>query len=273
MRSMRLLLPALLVVLFTLTGCMSDLTMNPAFPVTLDQARKHLDDMQQTPIALQRPVIVTAGFLDPGFISGNVARRIRKVTNSDAKIVSVSFFTALTFDACRDRLIDRVQREFPSDDPTQTIEVDVIGYSMGGLVARYAALPRTDGRHLRINRLFTISTPHRGARLASIGSLDLRARCMKSGSEFLASLDEVLQDAEFELVPYVRTRDAVIGEENAAPPGYEAYWVPNKPWSMSHNMAGADERIIADIARRLRDETPLIRAGAGAVPMAAKNGE
>ncbi len=64
-------------------------------------------------------------------------------------------------------VIDAVDQKFPSSDPEVTTEVDVIGYSMGGLAARYAAMPATavnlSKRRLQIGRLFTISSPHRGA--------------------------------------------------------------------------------------------------------------
>lgn len=236
---------------------MSDLTMNPAFPVSFDQARQYLDEMRQNPKPLQRPVVVAAGFLDPGVISRDVARRLGQVTSEDAQITSISFFWAFSFDACRDRLIEHVQRKYPSDDPNLTTEVDIIGFSMGGLVARHAATPREDGPQLNMKRLFTIGTPHRGARMAPLAPFDPRVRDMKAESAFIARLDEDLAHGRYEVFPYVRTRDAVVGEWNAAPPGRDPWWVPNKPWSLSHNMAGADERIIADIARRLRGEPPL----------------
>ena len=85
------------------------------------------------------------------------------------------------------------------------IEVDVVAISMGGLIARYAAMPLPDdSRQLRIRRLFTISTPHRGAKLAALPTFDQRQIDMRPGSAFLASLDDALADADYDLLPYVR---------------------------------------------------------------------
>lgn len=236
---------------------MADRSINPAFPLTLKHAAQHLQHMRKNPKPPARPVIVAGGFLDPGVVARNIARRLRALTSPDAPITSISFFWAFTFDACRDRLINHIQQRYPSSNPALTTEVDIIGFSMGGLVARYAAVPRANAPQLNFKRLFTIGTPHRGARMAPIAACDPRARDMKISSPFINQLDQHLPSACYELYPYVRTKDAIVGQHNAAPPGNDPWWVPNKPLSMSHNMAGADQRIIADIARRLRRETPF----------------
>ncbi len=237
-------------------GCTTDHSMNPAFPITVAEGRAALREMRSRPVELERPVVVAAGYLDPGIISRNIAARLRRATSGDAPIISTSFFWRFTFDDCRDRLIAAVEQEYPSTDPELTVEVDVIGFSMGGLVARHAAAmrPEGDGKRLNIKRLFTIGTPHRGARLAGLAPFDRRAIDMRAQSKFLAGLDRDMEDARYEIIPYARLNDAIVGIENAAPAGSDPWWVPNKSLSMSHTMAGADERILADIAKRLRSE-------------------
>lgn len=233
--------------------------MNPAFALSIADARNALAEMARTPKRPERPIVILAGLFDPGVISRDVARRLRRVFTRDAPLISASFFWQFTFDACRDKVLRRVQRRFPSDDRECTVEVDVVGFSMGGLIARYAAMHRENGLRLKINRLFTIGTPHRGAVKAPLAPFDPRAVDMRIDSQLLSTLDDDASRDGYELLPYVRTRDAVVGSENAAPPGREPWWVPNKRWSLSHNMAGADERILADIARRLRGEQPWTR--------------
>ena len=80
---------------------------------------------------------------------------------------------------------------------------------------------------------------------------------MRADSEFLAMLNEGLADANYELLCYTRLGDWIVGVENAAPPGHTAWWVPSPPMSFAHLGAATDTRILADIARRLRGETPL----------------
>jgi pimeloyl-ACP methyl ester carboxylesterase len=174
----------------------------------------------------------------------------------------VSFFTCLDLAACRDRLLRAVDRAFPGEDPTWTTEVDVIAQSMGGLVARYAALPPPEetGRRLRIARLFTISTPHRGARLAWLPTLHPLHRSMRPGSPVLQELQSACPQTRYELYPYVGYHDLVVGREHAAPEGRTAWWVDTGPPGLAHLGAMVDPRILADIARRLRGEEPFTRA-------------
>ncbi len=82
-------------------------------------------------------------------------------------------------------------------------------------------MPGAEGRRrLRIARLMTISTPHRGAAMAALPTIESRVRDMRAGSAFLCALDDC--EAGYELVPYCRLNDWIVGEENAAPPGREA---------------------------------------------------
>jgi hypothetical protein len=141
---------------------------------------------------------------------------------------------------------------------------------MGGIVSRHAARPREDGRRLRVRRLFTIASPHRGARMATLPTLDRRQIDMRPGSPFLAELDGALEQADYELVTYARLGDAVVGAANSAPHGRDPWWVDCPPLGFAHLGAGHDHRILADIARRLRGEEPLVREPPVPVEEAAK---
>ena len=161
-----------LLLMLSLVGCAADEPLNPSFPLTVDDACNAIDEMEAAPVRLQRPVVIIGGYLDPGVVPANLTSSITGATG-DERIIRVSTLFDGNFDAARDHVIRSLEEVFPSDDPEWTIEVDVIGHSMGGLVARYAALPiapRDEGpaKRLRIARLFTISTPPRGARMADL---------------------------------------------------------------------------------------------------------
>ncbi len=142
-------------------------------------------------------------------------------------------------------------------DTVGDTEVDVVAISMGGLVARYAATPGDqDTAPLAIRRLFTLASPHRGARLARYLHPDPRTRDMRAGSGFLARLDEARDECDYELVPYGRLGDWIVGVENAAPPCTSPWWVSNLPFQDAHSDIARDPRLLADIARRLRGERP-----------------
>ncbi|MCZ6836078.1 MAG: hypothetical protein O7G85_09925 [Planctomycetota bacterium] len=258
-----------LLLVLVLTGCSADDPINISFALTLDDSKLAMREMTNEPKPMKRPVIVLGGIYDPGVASGRVANRIRRLVENNEQVISVTFLGQGTFDQCRNRVIACVEKAFPSDDPNQTVEVDVIGISMGGLVARHAAVPRSDGdKHLRIHRLFTISSPHRGAKMATLPTFDRLAIDMRFGSSFLATLDRQLVDLDYEIFPYTRLDDAIVGEENTAPWGQNPWWVANIPGSFSHIFSMHDPRIMADICRHLRDETPYIADPATPLPLA-----
>ena len=228
---------------------------NASFPLTRDAAKAELDEMRRDRVALERPLIVATGYMDPGSSLARMVKRYRSLVSNPDWVIGVPFFTTVTFDSCRERVIDKLEAKFPSGDPDWTVEVDVVGLSMGGLVARHAASPRTDGgKRLRINRLFTLGTPHRGAQAAAPEGLDRRVPDMSEGSDFLRRLDELHDPGAYEIFAYVRLGDELVGESNATPPSGSFWWLPTPPLQSPHLNIQDDLRMTADIARRLRNE-------------------
>ena len=265
------LLPLLLL---ALAGCSADQPLNPSFPLTLHQARAAIEVMSEAPLKLQRPVIVLGGYMDFGIGTPRVRATLREIGGSE-EVISIHFAFKGSFDNCRDHLLSQIEAAFPSTDPNWTTEVDVVAGSMGGIVARYAALPvdenekpsKTPRKQLKIARLFTISSPHLGARMSNLPSFDSLVLDMRKGSPFLARLDAALPTAGYELIPYVRLNDAVVGPENAAPPGRTPWWVANQPLQFSHLNSFRDERFLADISRRLRGEDHYTKEPVAPLPV------
>jgi hypothetical protein len=243
----------------SLIGCVSDAPTNPSFDVSIPVARRLLDDAAVHPRALKRPLVIVGGFADPGLAPLMMRHQFQNYTTDD-KIVSVSLGFCFTFDQCRRRIIEAVDETFPSNDPRYTTEVDVIGFSLGGVAARYAAMDAGPNHRLRIARLFTISSPHRGALLAehsNFSIIPLRNDLLLNSS-FLEKLNNTANlDDLYPIYAYIRLGDNKIGNENAAPPGQTAWWVSTPPFSFPHASACLDPRILADIVLRLRDEPPL----------------
>lgn len=242
-------------VMFFVTGCRAP--VNPSFDLTMRDAIADTKRMAAAPVTLQRPVVVLAGWQDPGVGSASVAAKLRKMTGDD-RIISVSFFFNMTFEACRIKTINHVREAFGDD-----VEVDVIGVSMGGIIARYAAMDQHD-QPLRIKRLFTLSTPHRGARIAAVPFPDPRARDMKARSPFMQRLDAASRT--YPIIPYVRLHDFMVGVHNASPLGDNPWWVSRPMLQPSHLFSFTDARLLADIARQLRGEEPFTHPPAAALP-------
>lgn len=258
----RLLLFALLSLLSL--GCVTS-PENPSFSLTADRARDALRGMEARPKPLARPLVIVGGYLSMGFGPSLMKAQLGSATGENRRIETVSLFFCGDFDDCRREVIAAVDKAFPSADAGCTTEVDVVGISMGGLAARYAATPAAGGgRRLKIARLFTISSPHRGAVAAGLPLFHTLALQMRSGSDFMAGVARC--EPDYPIIPYVRLGDGWVGESNAAPIGRVAWWLPNRPFEGAHNGASTDPRILADIARRLRGEESFTREPAAPLP-------
>lgn len=259
------LLAVILAASFALTGCSADSPANPSFPLTVAAARAELAQMQESPRPASRPIVIIGGYADPGIIVSQLAAKLRRVLADVTPIITVAPGWTWTMEDARRRLLDKVEQELARTGQDLSIEVDVVGYSMGGLVARCAAMPDADDpRRLNIVRLMTIATPHQGADWAQLPTLEDRVVDMRAGSAFLCALDE--DEQCYELLPYCRLNDWIVGCANAAPPGRTAWWVPNQPLQFGHIDAHKDPRILADIARRLRGEQPFTTLPAADLP-------
>lgn len=272
-------LPLRLALCVWLSACSADRPLNPSLPLRLDAARTALARMDAEPRLPPRPVVVIGGIFDSQARVDRLAARLRAVTADAAVIAAVEVRSAPSFDAALANLHARLRSALP--EQPAPLEVDVVAVSMGGLVARYAALDPALRNHersdeaapaappLRIRRLFTLATPHRGAIAARVPLPQPRVRDMRAGSQFLAVLDAALlqqRAAGLELYPYVRRGDAVVGAAATAPPGEHPIWVANQPFSLAHGSIAEDERVLADIARRLRGEPPFSILPAAPLP-------
>jgi pimeloyl-ACP methyl ester carboxylesterase len=249
---MRILLVGVLLIL---GGCVgTGGVVNPSFPVTEAEAQADERRMRADPGVLERPVVVIGSFRGPDPIVESMTIRLARMTTgrrSDFLRIPTWFEGDLEDLALR--TVEMVESAFPSGNADATVEVDVVGLSMGGLVARYAA-DRLEGRRLKIRRLITIATPHRGAVMAPRSPLveDRAVQDMYPRSLFLTKLDEAY-DGSYEIIPYTRLGDGIVGTINTAPPGRWPIWT-DRQGVTSHLTVNEDRRILADIARRLRGE-------------------
>lgn len=255
--------------LFALASCIHLDHPNPAYPATNDEVDAAIEKMEATPVGLDRPVIVLSGWRSPSLTGKGLAGRIRKVTGAqEGRVMAISYLWQEDIRDIADAVAQKVADEYGTNtDPLTgerwTAEVDVVAISMGGLVARTAWAEPTEvkrnlGVRLNIQTLYTLGSPHKGAKLANWIRLDESARQMKPGSDFLADLDAAtLGEAhDLRIVPYATLRDTWVGATNASPNGQDPIWVPGRI-VLSHHLISLDDRILADLGRRLRGETPL----------------
>src|SRR2546423_5936504 len=119
---------------FLFTACAGK-PQNPSFPITFSDAGKAVDDMRADPKALSRPLVIIGGFGDPN-VSPPLFKNFFRGISTDTKIITVSICFCQSFNECRQKVIEAVDKACPSDNLNFTAEVDVVGACLGGLVAR-----------------------------------------------------------------------------------------------------------------------------------------
>lgn len=249
-----------------LIGCFSPpRESNPSFPVSVDAAHRDFERMRADPKPAARSVIIIGGIADPSISSESILAVIAP-TLKDTTVVEVDFFGTTTFAEAREHLFQSVRAGLHLGAEDAIPEVDVIAFSMGGLVARDAACTKHGGERIPIRQLYTISTPHLGARVASVPFQFPQSADMQITSDFLVELDEELPNCCYELHCYAVTDDVTVGEEFAAPAAWPLWWVPVQPGQYGHFSGFTDERILSDIARRLRGEPTVTCFPASPLP-------
>lgn len=217
--------------------------INPSFHREPADLSRILRGMRADPKPFARPLVVVGGWRSPPLLTDACRWRLVRLVGTGPSL-SISRPLASSIEAFADQFIARIRAGLGDG------EIDVVAISMGGLVSRFASLERG----LPIVRLFTLGTPHRGARLARWIRLDRAGRSMQPGSRWLQDLDA--RGMPCELVPYAHLNDTWVGARNSAPAGTNPYWTAGNHL-MSHFTVASDPLILADIARRLRGETPL----------------
>lgn len=253
----------LLLLTFTLllAGCTYNPSPSLAFPAPKHEVDEAWARMRDEPVELQRPLIIIDGWLPMG--SESLERELTAATGAGDEEVLRHWYIPVvtTMEGNARHVVEEIEQRWPSCDEQWTTEVDVVGYSMGGIIARHAERPAPDDpaarKRLRIRNLYTIATPHAGTRgFITAVSLDDMSIKTKRGSSYLAELNSALTDTDYELVCYAVLGDLVVGAQYSAPPGHHPIWV-NGSLVFNHSFPCSNRRILVDIAARLRGEPSL----------------
>ncbi len=233
---------------------------NPALVGLAAYAREDMARMRRRPVAVARPVVLLNGYHAwHGVVASLQRTLVQLVSQRETDFFDVSYAVMTDFAAVRRRVMDEIARVHGLDT-----EVDLVGISMGGLVSRLIAREWPgDSRFVRARRIFTIASPHSGARLARHVHVDAAARDMIAGSAMLTELNGVTHAG---LRCYAQLNDTIVGATNTAPPGMRPFWSAGTA-IMSHFTTIRNPLILADIARCLRSEPPLLQSQAASRPV------
>lgn len=236
--------------------------VNPDFACTPGAAGDDVRRMRAHPVGLARPLLVLDGWHSPGVPAYGLGYRLMRATGAArADVMAVSYPWCFSLQAAGRFVRRAVQRRGWAGR-----EIDVVGVSMGGILARGLAADSLGAGcdWFRPVRMFTLVSPHRGARLAEVCTIDPASRQLRCGSAALAAIDGCHAGRTYDLTCYALLRDWMVGATRTAPEGMEPLWVDPVTAgarALSHFASIYDARIIADVARRLRGETPLAVKG------------
>ncbi|MFF8940981.1 lipase family alpha/beta hydrolase [Streptomyces sp. NPDC014864] len=142
------------------------------------------DGAAQLPTEAKPPVVLLHGFIDNRSVFVLLRRSLAQ--HGRQRIESLNY-SPLTCDIrTAAELLGRHIEEIC--ERTGSGQVDVVGHSLGGLIARYY-VQRLDG-HLRVRTLVTLGTPHAGTRVAPLANAHPIVRQMRPGSELIEELSQ-----------------------------------------------------------------------------------
>ncbi|MPY34883.1 alpha/beta fold hydrolase [Streptomyces adustus] len=136
----------------------------------------------QLPTRPDPPVVLLHGFIDNRSVFVLLRRSLAQ--HGRHQVASLNY-SPLTCDIrTAAELLGRHIEEIC--ERTGSTQVDIVGHSLGGLIARYYV--QRLGGDLRVRTLVTLGTPHSGTRVARLANAHPIVRQMRPGSEVIEEL-------------------------------------------------------------------------------------
>lgn len=152
----------------------------------------------------RRPVVLLHGFVDNRSVFVLLRRALARHGRDHVESLN---YSPLTWDlrAAAEELGRRVEETCAR---TGQAEVDVVGHSLGGLVARYYV--QCLGGDARVRTLVMLGTPHSGTTVAPLADAHPLVRQMRPGSEVLRELAGPAPDCRTRFVSFWSDLDQVM---------------------------------------------------------------
>jgi pimeloyl-ACP methyl ester carboxylesterase len=181
--------------------------------------------------ANERAILLLPGFCSPGEMLRPLGRRLEQRLGRPAHVVSLGT-------ACGDvrNLAERAHAEAERLFAARPgVRIDVVGHSLGGLVAAYLLKCLDHGR--RVRRVVTLGTPHRGVAIGLAGwlvpgPLGRTLRQLQPGSSLLELIAGLALPEGCELVSIAGLTDGVVP--------LAATLLPEQPRHRNLALAGVD---------------------------------
>ncbi|GLY63816.1 lipase [Amycolatopsis taiwanensis] len=199
------------------------------------------------PTVLERPLVVLPGLADNAAIFTELRRAL------PGPVVSFGYSPLIgDVRVAAGQLAEQIE-ELCAVAGVST--VDVVGHSLGGLIARYYV--QRLGGHRRVHHTVTIATPHRGTVTAWLLSPLPLVRQLRPGSDLFEELTEPAPECTARFVTFSSTADALILPARNAQLEHPDLTVRNVVIAdVGHLALAADRDVIAEIRALLVPESP-----------------
>jgi pimeloyl-ACP methyl ester carboxylesterase len=156
------------------------------------------------------PVLLLHGFVDNRSVFALLRRSLRRHGWTDVTALNYSPLTCdiRTAAALLSRHVERICEQ------TGHERVDIVGHSLGGLIARYYA--QRLGGDARVRTLVTLGTPHSGTRAAPLLNTHPIVRQMRPRSDLIAELAEPAPGCRTRFVAFWSDLDETMAPVDSA---------------------------------------------------------
>ncbi len=160
---------------------------------------KHIDS-PEVPI----PVILLPGFLENAATMSVLRRRLEK----RLKVPVVTLTPARYFSGLEVLLYDYRRQILAWMEQLQAEKIDLVGHSMGGLLARSLVEKKLIPHVTR--HVITIGSPHQGSAISVFGFLIRSLRQMKRGSAYLEEINKLPTPESVKFIGICSTHDNLV---------------------------------------------------------------
>ncbi|MGW1028037.1 esterase/lipase family protein [Streptomyces sp. NPDC002577] len=158
----------------------------------------------QLPTERKLPVVLLHGFIDNRSVFVLLRRSLAQHGRQHVESLNYSPLTCDIRTAAE--LLGRHIEEIC--ERTGHREVDIVGHSLGGLIARYYV--QRLGGDIRVRTLVTLGTPHSGTRIAPLLDAHPIVRQMRPGSEVIEELRQPSPDCHTQFVSFWSDLDQMM---------------------------------------------------------------
>ncbi|GGJ20200.1 esterase/lipase family protein [Streptomyces brasiliensis] len=162
------------------------------------------EDAARLPVQAAPPVVLLHGFIDNRSVFVLLRRSLAQHGGQQVESLNYSPLTCDIRTAAE--LLGRHIEEIC--ERTGSPHVDIVGHSLGGLIARYYA--QCLGGDLRVRTLVTLGTPHSGTRAVPLADAHPIVRQMRPGSEVVEELARPAPGCRTRFVSFWSDLDSLV---------------------------------------------------------------